>query len=488
MGDGAVCMRSGTGARGRFRGWLRESTGVGGLFAAGLGLAAAEGFFAARWLGLAALLGLAGSLLLVLVRGIFALRCRRLAAAAVGFLALLLLAPAALVGGVAAGFGGRMLRMADHGTRTLPIEGSSLAALVEAGNKVAGQLGGDFKLGAVVVGFGPRGKKVEFEFLSGEPGRFRGRMHFREAGGGMWRADGHTCSGDTETFEANQTRFEQAAGRVDGPRLAWPLTSHVQDEWTEAAGNLAGALSSSAVLGTLNAEWQATEVQLTHSLRRENSDSITIWLKPKAGHEPVASVVTYWAFDGRRARLTEASGIVHRGTASNSTMDQAAEVRSVLEPWLASQDGLLAPSSLYDSRNDSTWTSSETKLPDGTLLVYRQQHAHLFLAEYHMRLEIRPPDGAARDFFLPMNTGGRTAILVDLGKLEDGTPAVRLKAGRHFDLGFTLDDPRMIPPAEVREAVPLGAFTGVKTPLRWVSASDPADRELYRATRQYAVP
>ena len=91
------------------------------------------------------------------------------------------------------------------------------------------------------------------------------------------------------------------------------------------------------------------------------------------------------------------------------------------------------------------------ELPDGMVLVYREQYAHPFLAEYQMRLEIRPPGGEAR----------------------------------HFDLGFTLRDPRMIPAESVVALEPAGAFTGVNSHLRRASVSGPADRELYEATRGY---
>ena len=104
-----------------------------------------------------------------------------------------------------------------------------------------------------------------------------------------------------------------------------------------------------------------------------------------------------------------------------------------------------------------------------------------------MRVEIRPPGAEkGREFFLPMNTGGRTAILVEIGKTAEGIPVVRLDAGRHFDQAFMLgDEPRMIPPEAVLGAAPLGAFSGVKSSLRWVSATDPSDSELYEETRAY---
>lgn len=464
---------------------LLEGACVGALFAAGLAFAVAEGFFATTWLGLAALGSLGLALIGTAVFAILALRQRRWLAAIVWLVGLAVLAPSALVGGVAAGFAGKMLSMEDFGTRTLPLERRALHELAASGKQLAAQLGTDFALDAVVVTFGPRGREVDFEVVAGESGFFQAGIRFRQNAGGAWKPDGNSCSGDTETFQANSKRFEAALAKTSAPSITWPLPEGVEQDWIAAAGELAGVLSSVGALDTAGIAWQPEKIRMSHSLRAGNNDSVSIWLDAKHGRDVVASVVTYWAFDGKRARLTDANGLVQKGTASRSTLEQGAEIRSILEPWLASQNGLLAPSAMFASRNDATWTACETVLPDGTTLIYREQLAHPFLAEYQMRLEIRPPEGEARDFLLPMNTGGRTAILVDTGSSTDGTPAVRVNAGRHFDLAFTLRNPRIIPAESVGNTTPLGAFTGVRTRLRWASATDAADRELYEATRNY---
>lgn len=466
---------------------LLKAACVGTLFLAGLALAAAEGFFYTGWLGLAALICLGAALAGVAAFMIRALLRRRWIAAVVWLAALVVLTPSALVGGMVAGFAGTMLRMADRGTRTLPVDRSAMDKLAASGKQLVSQLGGSFKLEAIEMTFGPGGREVGFDVVAGEPGSFRAGIRFRQHAGGAWKpgGSGHSSSGNTETFKADLKRFEEAFAKTIAPTITWPLTDHVEKEWISATRGLADALSSAGVLDTAGIAWQAGSVRMSRSLRTGNNDSISIWLDAGRGRERVASAATYWAFDGKRARLTDVTGMVERGAGSSSTMAHNAEVRSILEPWLASQDGLLAPSVLFASRNDATWTACETLLPDGTTLIYREQQAHPFLAEYHMRLEIRPPGGEARDFFLPMNTGGRTAILVGVGSTADGTPAIRVNAGRHFDLGFTLRDPRMISAASVGAEIPVGAFTGVKMRLRWASATDPADREAYEATRSY---
>lgn len=440
-----------------------------------------------RWLGLAAFVCFGAVLVGAAIFMIRALLCRRWIAAVVWLAALVVLTPSALVGGVGAVFAGNMLRMADRGTRTLPVDRNAMGELVASGKQLVSQIGDNFELESIAMTFGPRGREVGFDVVAGEPGFFRARIRFRQHAGGAWKpgGSGHSSSGDTATFKADLKRFEEAFAKTIAPTITWPLTDHVEKEWISAARGLADALSSAGVLDTAGIAWQAQSIRMSHSLRTGNNDSILIWLDAGRRREVIASAATDWAFNGRRARLTEATGMVQRGAASSSTMAHGAEVRSILEPWLASQDGLLAPSALFASRNDATWTACETVLPDGTTLIYREKQAHLFLAEYYMRLEIRPPGGEARDFLLPMNTGGRTAILVGVGSTADGAPAIRVNAGRHFDLGFTLRDPRMIPAASVGPETPVGAFTGVKTRLRWASATDPADHEAYEATRDY---
>lgn len=125
--------------------------------------------------------------------------------------------------------------------------------------------------------------------------------------------------------------------------------------------------------------------------------------------------------------------------------------------------GLFTRSHLM-ARGIQDWRTCEVPLPEDTVLTYYQKSAHPFLAEYDMRLRIAPKGEPARRFVLPMNTGGRTAILVSTGRLADGTPAVRLDAGQHFNLAFRLRD------------------------LRWVSVADPEAESLLQQARDYFLP
>lgn len=43
----------------------------------------------------------------------------------------------------------------------------------------------------------------------------------------------------------------------------------------------------------------------------------------------------------------------------------------------------------------------------------------------------------------------------------------------------------MIPADAALDPVPVGAFTDVKTGLRWVTATDPTDQAFYDQTRAY---
>ncbi len=482
------------GASGRGARLIRKVAVVGSLAVGGVLLAMAEGFFAHAGLGCAALVCFAAALLAVFVFAITAVWRRQWSAAIAWLLALLVLAPVLLVGGVVAGFAGRTLGMMEFAKRTLPIPHASLARLAKEGrsladglNRVDPEAADKFSPEAVGVFFGPAGREIHFDFMLGDGTGFRGRVGFRQKNGGEWQRDGTSCSGDTATFAENRSRFERALASIGSPDLAWPIEADVEERWVAAANEIAEFLTGADVLESGRLSWRLNSIQMTRAMHQKNADCISIGFNAKRGDQRAAWVTTYWVFDGQHARLEDLSAGVDIGTNSFSGREHGAEVRSMLEPWIASRGGLFRPSHLYQSRGDRTWEACEIVLPDGSALVYRQQLAHAFLAEYHMRVEIRPAGGgAARDFFLPMNTGGRTAILVSTGKTAGGEAAVLLDGGRHFQTAFTLANPRMISPESVLEPIPFGAFTGVKSPLRWASATLPADRELFEETVSYA--
>jgi hypothetical protein len=397
---------------------------------------------------------------------------------------------------VVAGFAGKAARMGAlvpdlRGSPDLPVEAGAMNRLVATGNDLARELdggaaadGAEFALDSVECSFGPGGRMVSFDFVRGPASAFRGSVSFKQRADGAWLRDGYSASGDPASFEADRTAFNDSVESLGVlPDFDWPVTRQVEQDWTAAADQLAASATAAAVLGTDGIPWRTDAIHLTRNLRPGNRDAIAIWLKAARGRERVAYAVTDWAFDGRQARLLDVQAGMDGDRRSDSTLEHGAEVRSVLESALAAGNDLLAPSALVTSRHDGTWETCEARLPDGTVLTYRQQQAHPFLAEYHMILSIRPPEGPERDFVLPMNTGGRTAILVRTGTFGDGVPAVRLDAGRHFDLAFTLRDPRIVPAESVRDERPAGAFTGVSTPLRWVAEGDAANASLIEQAR-----
>jgi hypothetical protein len=480
------------------RAWLVEAGAVCGLGLAAALLAAASTVGPWPWMGWASLAALAAGGLLLAGSAVAALWRRRWTGGALRLAALIVFLPVMLVACVVAGFAGKALRMGAsgmdlRGSPELPVEADAMNRLVAAGNDFARRLDGapaadgtGFALDSVGCSFGPEGRKVSFDFVRGPASAFRGSVSFKRRADGTWSRDGYSASGDPASFEGNRTAFNDSVESLGVlPDFAWPVAPQVEQDWTKAADRLAAAASACGVLGTDGTPWRTDSIRLTRNLRPGNRDAIAIWLKAARGRERVAYAVTDWAFDGRQARLLDVQAGVDGDRRSDSTLEHGAEVRSVLESALVAGDDLLAPSALVTSRHDGTWESCEARLPDGTILTYRQQLAHAFLAEYHMILSIRPPGGPERDFVLPMNTGGRTAILVGTGTLGDGAPAVRLDAGRHFDLAFTLRDPRIVPVESLRDERPAGAITGVSTRLRWVAGDTPEDRSLIEQARAY---
>jgi hypothetical protein len=480
------------------RPWVAEAAWVGGLWMLAVALAGASSWCLWAWLGFGSMGALAAGGLVLGWRGVAALCWRHWIGGVLRLLALPLLLAAVLAACVMAGFAGKAARMAEFGPdaagpRTLPIEAGAMGEVVAAGERLAAQIrwpraaGEDgLVLESVQFAFGPGRRELEFSFVRGGGGYFRGTLRFRQKPDGGWAYEGHSASGDTAGFSERSALFDELrAGLTPPADLLWPVSPEVERRWTAAADELAAVLSAAAPLGTEGAPWRADSVKMTRQLRTENRDAVAIWLGARRGSQRVAYAVTTWAFDGRRARLVDVSAGVDSGNSSRSTMEDGAEIRSLLEPWLAGQKGLLEESALYASRSDRSWESCEAVLSDGTVLTYHQQQAHLFLAEYHMRLGIRPLGGEEREFFLPMNTGGRTAILVKTGTAPDGTPAARVDAGRHFDLGFTLRNPRMIPAGSVRDETIAGAFTSVSTPLRWAASGDAEGDRLIEQVRGY---
>lgn len=471
-----------------------ETGCIGVLLAAGGICAMAEGYFATKAAGLLALIFFGLAFLCVLSFSIVSVLGRRWVAAVVWFVSLIVLVPLSLVGAVVAGFAGKMLASVEWEARVLPVPAEAAAEVIRSGNALVSQINNEnadgapaFALDSVDFSFGPEGRKIGFDLVLGQAAEFRAGIRFRQTASGNWQKDGNSCSGETETFETNRRRFEDAAAGLRGPDIAWPVPVEVEEQWTAAGKEIAGFLSTAGVLETSGTPWSLSHVDMSQPVANPANSRISMWFGAKQGRQSVAYATLYLTYNGKRARIEDLTAGVSRGTSSSWRMEHGAAVRSLLEPWLAGRNGLIAPSKLFQSHDDSTWEACETTLPDGSVLIYRQQIAHPFLAEYNMRVEIRPP-GAEKgcEFFLPMNTGGRTAILVEIGKTAEGIPVVRLDAGRHFNQAFTLrDEPRMIPPEAVLGAAPLGAFSGVKSALRWVSATDPYDSELYEETRAY---
>ncbi len=450
-----------------------------------------SGFFDAGWLSWLSL-GLFATLLLVLVvRAFMALWRKRIAGFGLRLVAAVVLVPLGLVSITVASIGGNWMEMTDGGTRVLPVDPAALAKAVDAGRSLAAQLRErthtEFGLESIRFESGGGRRTVEFEMKQPPPGYFRAEVEFISGPDGTWKQQGSSFSGDTETFEAKRARTEPHIKELEPPSFVWPVSAQTMKDFETAAGELAGVLQSQSVLGVVGAEWKPAQIVFSHDIERRNNDAVEIRLDAHEGSERVAYASTYWHFDGRLARLADVSAGTDSGAHSSSTMEQGAEVRSVLEEWLAQDRGVLARSA-STACGTRGWQSCEATLPDGTVFTYFQKSAHPFLAEYDMRLAIRPPGEKGREFVLPMNTGGRTAIFVSTGRSADGTPAVHVDGGRHFNAAFLLRGPRFIDPAGVLDQTPVGAFVGISTPLRWVVPGTPDADKLIQEARDYGKP
>ncbi len=470
---------------------LLEVSGVLLAFAICAAAAFGSGFFAADWLSWLTLGLFAALLLALVVRAVIALLRKRIAGFGLRLVAAVVLLPLGLAVFTVASIGGKWMEMSDGGTRVLPFDPAALAKAVDAGRSLAAQLTerthAEFSLESIRFESGRGKRTVEFEMKQPPPGYFRAEVEFISCPDGTWKQHGSSFSGDTETFEAKRALTEPQLEELSPPSFVWPVSAQTMKDFEAAAAELAGVLQSQSVLGVGGAEWKPAQIVFSHDIERRNNDAVEIRLDAHEGRERVAYASTYWDFDGRLARLANVSAGTDSGAHSSSTMEQGAEVRSVLEEWFVQDHGVLAQSASA-ARGKGGWQSCEATLTDGTVLTYFQKSAHPFLAEYDMRLAIRAPGEKGREFVLPMNTGGRTAIFVSTGTTADGTPAVHVDGGRHFNAAFLLRGPRFIDPAGVLDQTPAGAFVGISTPLRWVVPGTPDADKLIQEARDYGKP
>jgi len=454
----------------RSRPWLLGLV-EGFLVLAILGLAAALSFVSS-WLdsfviGVAALLILSCLILLLIARGILSFWRRRW----VGGIARILAVPACVLFGLAVMFlanlaGGAALDW-DFRTRTLPIDEGAMRQIRDEGNKIAAGLSSflpnqeKFALEAIDLESDGAAKKIGLRFFKSSPGYFSINADFQETPGG-WKWTGGSSSGDTETFANFRETVAPHLPASLPATLRWPVDERVAKRIREEAEFLRAVFESQGILRTDGKTWSVGPIRYVRNLRTAGRDVVRIDFSCKDGRQRIAWAGTDWAFDGTTLRFLDASG----GTNENSKLENHAEVETVVAEWLVSDRGIfeqLRP-------RGKPWRTCEAELPGGVRLIYSQQQAHPFLAEYKMRTTISLPDGRSRTFVLPMNTGGRTEIFVFTGTTPDGTAALRMVSGRHIDMAFDLQALRMFPVGEFKESAYAGAYLEISTPLTWFPA------------------
>ena len=436
--------------------------------------------FVSAWLdspstGIAALLVGAFLVLALLGRGILSLTRHEWVGAIVRILA----APACFIIGLAAMFfaylfaqlGGGVALEQHFESRTLPVNERAMSAIQAEGNKIAASLSEHLpnqeKLALHLIGLessGPGGmqQKISLDFFKSPPGHFSISADFQKGSDG-WKRTSQSASGDPETFEKFRNAIQPNLPAALPPEILWPADDHVTKSIRAGAEELRAVFEKQDLLRSNGKPWSVDTIRYLRNLRDLRNQTVRITFSCKDGKKRIAWAHTDWAFCENTLHFLDATG----GTENESNMENHAEVETVVTEWLSSDRGIferLKP-------RGKPWRTCEAILPDGVSLIYAQQQAHLFLAEYDMRATINLPDGRSRTFALPMNTGGRTNVLVFTGTSPGGTAALRLASGRHFDMAFDLVSLRIFPVGEFTESAYAGAFQEVSTPLTWFPAA-----------------
>lgn len=355
---------------------------------------------------------------------------------------------------------------------TLPLERGNARRFVTEGERIAGILspktpdGKPMKLRQVTFGIKPAVgepvRMVEFDFWKDT---FRCDAKYRVRGP-VWTRESFHCGGDTETFDANHKAIPLLLPQELQGFFEWPVNQAVTDRLLEAGREMAKVLQQEQPLGSEGAAWNVESIEFHRGLAKGWHDSIQINLNAKRENRRLAWANVTLFYDGKQAQLENCNGWVDHDTGGDSNMNHDAAVTSTLREWLREDRGILKKT----EDHGKPWRSCEAALPGSVRMIYREQPAHPFLAEYNMRVEFFLPDGRHRLFDLPPNTGGRTKVLVYTGTTSSGSSAVRLVSGAYIDIAFDLGTLRMLDPKTIRDENYTGAFLEETTPLTWFPA------------------
>lgn len=434
---------------------------------AALGICQALIFLSAWWdssvTGIAAGLTFLGLLIALLSGGILALWRRQWLAGLLRVFAV----PVCFVGGILVMFlanlaGGAALG-GDFRTRTLPIDQRAMEEIREEGERIAADLSKylplheKFALRAIDLESSGQIQKINLSLFTGSSSYFSLNLEFQKSKSG-WNRTGNGTGGSPETFKTIRAAVEPYFPTSLPPTLPWPLHESVADSIREGAEALCTVFENQGLLRTDGEPWGIRSIHYIRSFGPPREDLVRLDLACKEGRTSLAWAGTDWAYDGKFLRFLDATG----GVPTGSTMENHAEVETIVTEWLTQDREIFE----RVKPQGKAWRTCEAHLP-GVNLIYSQQPVHPFLAEYNMRVSIGLPDGRSRMFSLPMNTGGRTQILVYTGTTSQGGPALRMVSGQHFDMAFDLEALRIFPVGEFQESAYAGAFLEVSTPLTW---------------------
>jgi len=320
---------------------------------------------------------------------------------------------------------------------------------------------------------------VDFHFATTPPDILHASVTFKMRADGEWAHDGWTLSGDPAAHARARHTVESALKEIPLSDLRWPVGPETQAQLLAAARELQSALEDLA-FAPPGSSWQLDEVALRHFPEWEARNSVGFDFQVHSGRERLAWVNAEFRHDGEEFWLREVSAGC---SSSSSSREHSAMAESALREWIGTGR---AP--FRADEKERGWKSAAAPLAGGVRLLYEQRPVHLLLAEYDMRMTLSTPEGTFRRFVLPMNTGGRTQVLVFEGRTPEGGRALRLSSPPHFDAAFNLEPLRWIEVSAAGEWKFLGAFLETHAPLAWVSASEPRAIESFQKARDRGYP
>lgn len=359
---------------------------------------------------------------------------------------------------------------------TLPLDQRSARRFVTEGERIARLLsaktpdGKPMKLRQVTFGLNPKVgepvRTVEFDFWKDAPGHFSCDATYQREGH-VWLKKNQSAGGDTEMFEKNQKAIPASLPQELRGSFEWPVQQGVVDQLLEVGREMANLFEREQPLASEGAAWNVESIKFQRGLAKGWHDSIQIKLEAKRGKQRVAWTEVTLFYDGKRAWFESCYGGVSSDTSEDFNRNLDAAVTTTLREWLIEDRGIIKKA----EDHGKPWRSCEAALPGDVRMIYHEQPAHAFLAEYNMRAEFVLPDGRRRTFELPCNTGGRTKVLVYTGTTSSGSRAVRLVSGVSINIAFDLGTLRMVDPKTIRDETYIGAFLEEQTPLTWFPAN-----------------